>query len=616
MRRRTPLSLRIALSFSLAVAIILVSIIIILQLRLSSSLGSLVDSQNKQIASARAAQIGELLDRLYWQLYGMSLRPDMRSGDPKVFEPAITALDGQLSSSVTEATFVLPDGKSYNSAKARSMIADRAYIKAILAEGKDSVISSPILSKTTGLPIIVYAKAVKGADNAIRGILLLTVKLDKLSEIAASIKVGKSGYGWLIDGSGLVIAHKDKDLVMKLNVTEADGKGYQGLSALGKTMLTADLGSGSVKNAQGVEVMTYYARIPNSPGWAMGITLPLAEVNETSDMVTGLLLLMLALGIAISIVVSVVIARGITKPLKAAVAQADRMALGDFSLGSGASAHERNDEVGDLERSFQSLSEALRGVVTSVRTAVAQVSVGSDQISQTAQQMSQGATEQAASAEEVSASVEEMAATIKQNTDNAMATESIAAKASIDSEQGRASVMESVAAMATIAQKIGIIEELARQTNLLALNAAIEAARAGDAGKGFAVVASEVRKLAERSQSAASEITGLTNTIVASSTRSGQLIGQIVPDIRKTAELVQEIASSSREQNTGAEQISKAMVQLDTVIQRNASASEELASMAEELSGQSSQLNVTMDFFKLGADDRKRLPEPGLGKTN
>ena len=228
-------------------------------------------------------------------------------------------------------------------------------------------------------------------------------------------------------------------------------------------------------------------------------------------------------------------------------------------------------------------------------------------MSSTAQQMSQGATEQAASAEEVSSSIEEMTSTIKQNADNAQATESLARQAANDAELGALAVNKALAAMNQIADKIIIIEEIARQTNLLALNAAIEAARAGEAGKGFAVVASEVRKLAERSQGAAGEIMSLSKSTVSVAKEAGARIGAMVPDIRQTANLVAEISAASREQSVGTDQIAKAVTQLDTVIQQNASASEEMASMAEELSGQSEQLAEAIAYFKLGGSARALL---------
>ncbi len=201
-----------------------------------------------------------------------------------------------------------------------------------------------------------------------------------------------------------------------------------------------------------------------------------------------------------------------------------------------------------------------------------------------------------------------MSSNIRQNADNAIQTEKIASKSATDAQEGGKAVLETVAAMKDIAGKISIIEEIARQTNLLALNAAIEAARAGEHGKGFAVVASEVRKLAERSQRAAAEISELSSTSVGVAESAGNMLSKIVPDIQKTAELVLEISASSREQDAGAEQINKAIQQLDQVIQQNAGASEEMASTAEELASQAEQLQSTIAFFKIRDAIAERRP--------
>ncbi|NVN93522.1 MAG: methyl-accepting chemotaxis protein, partial [Desulfuromonadales bacterium] len=261
----------------------------------------------------------------------------------------------------------------------------------------------------------------------------------------------------------------------------------------------------------------------------------------------------------------------------------------------------------DLMESLAVMVDKLKEVVTEVQSAADNVASGGQEMSATAQQMSQGATEQAASAEEVSSSMEQMASSIRQNTDNAMQTEKIAIKSAADAKEGGIAVNETVAAMKQIATKISIIEEIARQTNLLALNAAIEAARAGEHGKGFAVVASEVRKLAERSQSAAGEISQLSTSSVAIAEQAGNMLNMMLPDIQRTAELVQEISAASREQDTGASQINKAIQQLDQVIQQNASASEEMASTTEELSSQAEQLKSTIAFFTLDAGNQRSV---------
>jgi methyl-accepting chemotaxis protein len=245
------------------------------------------------------------------------------------------------------------------------------------------------------------------------------------------------------------------------------------------------------------------------------------------------------------------------------------------------------------------LSEQLKTIISKIMEGAEGVTSASLQMSSTSQQMSQGSQEQAASAEEISSSMEQMAANIQQNTDNALQTEKIAIKAATDIKEGNTAVSQAVDSLKKIAEKIGIIGEIARQTNLLALNAAVEAARAGDHGKGFAVVAAEVRKLAERSQLAAEEINGLSSSSVTIADRSGRLLEQIVPNIQNTAKLVQEIAASSTEQNSGATQINNAIQQFNQVIQQNAAGAEEIASSSEELSAQAESLKDSVSFFRL-----------------
>ena len=260
---------------------------------------------------------------------------------------------------------------------------------------------------------------------------------------------------------------------------------------------------------------------------------------------------------------------------------------------------EKRSDGDAVMKSFQKMLQELRSVVTSVKSSASNVASASQEMSASSEQISQGATEQAASAEQASSSMEEMVANIGQNADNASQTEQIALKAAEDAKEGGKAVIETVEAMKDIAGRISIIEEIARQTNMLALNAAIEAARAGEHGKGFAVVAAEVRKLAERSQNAAREISELSTTSVDIAEKAGEMLTRIVPDIQKTADLVQEISAASNEQNTGAEQINRAIQQLDQVIQQNAGASEEMSATSEELSAQAANLQELISFFKL-----------------
>jgi methyl-accepting chemotaxis protein len=271
-----------------------------------------------------------------------------------------------------------------------------------------------------------------------------------------------------------------------------------------------------------------------------------------------------------------------------------------------------NDE---LMKSLTAMVAKLSEVVADVKSASDNVAAGSQQMSTGSEELSQGASEQAAAAEEASSSMEQMSANIRQNADNAIQTEKIAVKSATDAQEGGKAVAQTVMAMKAIAGKISIIEEISRQTNLLALNAAIEAARAGEHGKGFAVVASEVRKLAERSQKAAAEISELSSSSVEVAEKAGDMLTRMLPDIQRTAELVQEISASCREQDTGASQINKAIQQLDQVIQQNAAAAEEMSSTAEELSSQSEQLQSTIGFFSVGEERSVSNPARQAGKA-
>ena len=313
--------------------------------------------------------------------------------------------------------------------------------------------------------------------------------------------------------------------------------------------------------------------------------------ESTRILLIGMVAGAIVAGIGMAIWMALSISRGLSRAVSVAQAVAEGDLTQEIKVTGG-------DEISDLTRAMKAMGDKLREVVGQVTSAAQNVSAGSSQLSASAEQLSEGSTEQAASTEQASASVEEMAANIKQNADNASQTERIAGQSATDAEASGVAVARAVDAMQTIAGKITIVQEIARQTDLLALNAAVEAARAGEHGKGFAVVASEVRKLAERSQAAAAEIGTLSSETLKVAQEAGSMLSRLVPDIKRTAALVQEISTACREQDVGADQINQAIQQLDTVTQQNAASSQEVSATSEELASQADQLQSAISFFR------------------
>ena len=305
------------------------------------------------------------------------------------------------------------------------------------------------------------------------------------------------------------------------------------------------------------------------------------------------------------LLVALVIGRGIVRPVNAMGEYLAELASGDGDLTKRMESNSR-DEIGKMAKSLNAFCEKLEKIIIEVKGGTGAISSASQQVASSSQSLSQGTSEQAASVEETTSSLEEMSASITQNSENSRQMEQVASKGAREAEESGKAVKQTVEAMKSITERIEIINEIAYQTNLLALNAAIEAARAGEHGKGFAVVATEVRKLAERSQTAAKEISALATDSVGVAERSGKLLDELVPSIKKTADLVQEVSSASREQSSGVSQINKAMSQVDLVTQRNAASAEELSSTAEELASQAEALLQLMDFFKTSAGEHGR----------
>lgn len=441
------------------------------------------------------------------------------------------------------------------------------------------------------------------------GSLTLEQAQEQAQVAIGAIRFGAANdYLFGYDSKGIRTVHPSAD---KLGQNAWDSTDRMGVKSTQRQIELAKAGGGFLQyasnrlNQDAMVPKMSYSRYFQPWDWTLATGAFVEDIDATvqSRMMDGLV--WLAGMIALMALAGWFLARSVTRPLKRSVAYAEAIGTGDLTTPITARG---SDEIADLERAMGVMSGQLSRIVAEVRASSTQVSSGATQSASTAEQLSSGSAEQAAASEEASAAVEQMTANVRQNAENAAQTERVASKASEAAARSAEAVSSSLTAMNQIAQKITVVQEIARQTDLLALNAAIEAARAGVHGKGFAVVASEVRKLAERSQSAATEIGELSGETLKVSSEAGRLFETLLPDIRRTAELVAEISAACREQATGIEQINGAIVQLDQVTQQNAGAANEMAATAEQLSAEASRLEERAGFFKLMDEDTATAP--------
>ncbi len=566
-----------------------------------------IESLSKEMAN----NISNKMLSEYIRLEMIAIRPEIRSSKTSIRQKALS-LKGDVKPELDHRYFTVADknGNGYNSEGAAVDVSTRNYFKEAIT-GKNTV-SDIIVGKLNGKASFIYAVPFYDENNQIQGIICLNKSPEALVKLCAETTVGLSGSPFIISTeSGNLVGYKEQKLVddhinpEKLGLSNPEYKTWGEITA---KMKAGKSGVG-LYEWEGLTRLCAYRPIPGVP-FALGAEQP----KKDYDRMTGKTIIEMIIGsvfaVGFAIWIAVLFSRTMLKGLKTVLYALEDIANGNLLITSVSKKdisklEKRRDEYGQMVKTLKMMVDRLKETVFKIRTAAQHVQAGGEQISAASQSVSSGASEQAASTEEISATMEQMTSNIRQTADNASKTDAIATETSVNSKAGGEAVEQAVAAMGEIADKIGIIEDIASQTNLLALNAAIEAARAGEAGKGFAVVASEVRKLAERSQVSAAEINELSVKTVDLSRTANEMISKVIPSIEQTSQLVDEIATASREQDNGAQQVNIAITQLDTVVQKNASAAEQMAAMAEELTTESKKLVEALNFFKLDESEFK-----------
>ncbi len=558
----------------------------------------------REIIAAKASHIGELFREIKVELDHIAKKDAAKQMDWSVLHGKMKEYKESRKGLFGIMTMTRADGYEFSTENEDSLLTTNSeYYKAFAEDEKDEYTSRVAFDEKLNAYVFRYGRRVEDSEGNFAGAIGTIIYLDSLSKYVHDIKVLDFGYGFVLDQKGLIISYPDTTVQMKLNVL-AQNSNIENLNSVGRNAVDETFGEGRIVLKGGYNLHLVYQKIPNTPKWNLGVTLlekgMLADVKQ--------IVFYVVMGFIITLLSSLVIAYMfvkvmITGRLGMLKTFAEKISNGDLTA---AYSIRSDDELSALASSLIDMVKSTKKVVDEIEKDSRSITNGASEMATSAQRVSKGANQQAVSLEEISSSMEETLASIEQNTENAVQTKEISQGAASNMEVVSKSMGLTISSMQTIAKKIGVINEIADKTRTLAINASIEAARAGEAGRGFAVVAEEVRKLAESSRTAANDIVEAAQTTVEDAETSGNLLTQVIPEILKTAKLIEDITVASNDQKNGAMQVNAAITQLNKVTQDNAASSEQLSASAEFFIDLANDLADQVAFFSTEGKMKER----------